>query len=106
MCPFSPSNFPLYFHLRRQMFNFAFLKHTATGCHGSGVVGWGGQLRNQLEGRGNQLRERHHPQIIGEVDKSQEESRVDLSKLPLPKHSQWPEKFMHPLQVPTSAGED
>lgn len=86
------------------MFNFAFLKHTATGCHGS--VGGGDSSETSWKAGENQLRERHHPQIIREVDKSQEESRVDLSKLPLPKHSQWPEKFMHPLQVPTAAGEE
>lgn len=58
------------------MFNFAFLKRTATGCHGS--VGGGDSSETSWKAGENQLRERHHPQIIREVDKSQEESRVDL----------------------------
>lgn len=62
------------------------------------------QLRNQLGGREASLQKDITQQIIHKVGNSQKETRVDFSKLPLPKHSQWTEKFMKPLQITITAG--
>lgn len=98
-----PSNFPLYFHFAQANVQVCILQ---AHIH---RLSWeqGKKTAQKLTGRqGRPAQRKALPTDNPQSGQSGEESRADFSKLLPSKQSQWPEKFMQSLQVPTSAGEE